>query len=149
MDMLQNRKAWSATGIALCFSLLVAWMMPPTDPRPAAPNWRASIRPAAPPGPVDFPGYGYAIASMPAYPVDRTAYAGGETGTTEDVVVYRQHPGGDAELPAVARSGDRADFAAMPRVRTAENDDFVDPRGSDAVSDGEQGSSGDGEPTDE
>ena len=148
MELLQNRKAWSVTGVALSFSLLVAWMMPPTDPRPAASNWRTSIRPAAPPAPVDFPGYAYAMTSMPAYPVERTVYAGGETGTAEDVVVYRQHPDGDAE-PAVALPADRTDTAAMSGVRTAENGDFVDPRGGDAVSVGEQGTSGDDEPTDE
>jgi hypothetical protein len=87
MDLLQNRTALSSAGMAVGFGLLIAWMMPPTEPQQMAPNWRAHFKPIAPPAPIDFVGYAPAVASMPTYPVDQLAYD--SDGSGGDVAIYR------------------------------------------------------------
>src|SRR5579872_2148771 len=98
MDILQHRKALSGAGLAIGFGLLVAWMVPPTEPRPTAANWRANIKPVAPPSPVDFIGFAPGMAAMPAYPV--AASAGDGFGNANDVVIHRGRSDG-AETPTV------------------------------------------------
>jgi len=109
MDLLQNRKGWSVIGAAVGFGLLVAWMVPPTQPRQVAPNWRTQVTATAPPAPVDFIGFSPAMAAMPAYPVERYAYAGDDTG--EGVAIHRGRSD-EVQAPAVVEPpSDRDDFA--------------------------------------
>ena len=92
--------------MALGFSLLVAWMVPPTEPRPAAPNWRANFKPVAPPAPVDFAGLAPTTQSMSAYPVERAAYAGDTTGEAQ-VLVYRGSSADEESQPVADRAVER------------------------------------------
>ncbi len=119
MDFSQIHKAWSGVGAAVGFGLMVAWMMPPTDPRPMAPNWRAQIKPIAPPAPVDFAGLVPTIA-LPAYPVERLAYA--DDGNAGDgVTVYR---GSSSDVLATVvdmpLARDTATDSPMPDDRSAD-----------------------------
>src|SRR5258706_15731425 len=107
MDLLQNRKALGAAA-ALGFGLSVAWMMPPTDPRPLGPNWRAYVKPVAPPAPVDFAGFAPAMAAMPSYRVDPYAYAGDDG--AGDVQVHRGRSDEEDMAPAVDPAADRDDM---------------------------------------
>ena len=110
MDLTQNRKALGSAGAAIGFGLLVAWMMPPTQPRAAAPNWRANIKPTAPPAPVDFAGFAPAIAGVASSPVEQAAYVGDEAQSVEPaangVTVYRDRPISDDSEPAAADGPD-------------------------------------------
>jgi hypothetical protein len=89
MNILQHRKALSSAGLAIGFGLLVAWMVPPTDPRPMASNWREQFKPVAPPAPVDFAGFAPAMAAMQAYPVAQYASARDGFGSADEVAVHR------------------------------------------------------------
>jgi hypothetical protein len=115
MELLHSRKAWGGAGLAAGFALLVAWMVPPTDPKPMGPNWRAHISPAAPPAPVDFSGLPPALAALPAYPVERYAYAGMDDG--QDVAIHRG--------PAIAEEtyADRNEPSAPQASREVPADD--------------------------
>jgi hypothetical protein len=109
MDILRNRKALGGAGLAVGFGLLVAWMVPPTDPHPMATNWRSYIKPVAPPAAVDFPGFAPTMAAMAAYPVQQYAYGGDGIGHGQDVTVHRGASAEVAEPPA-----DRNDIAGPP-----------------------------------
>jgi len=117
MDILRNRKVLSGAGLAIGFGLLVAWMVPPTEPRPMASNWRGQFKAVAPPAPVDFAGFAPAMAAMPAYPVERYGYAGDGFGNADDVAVHRGRSDEAATPPVTDQPMERDDDDAGPSVR--------------------------------
>jgi hypothetical protein len=130
MELLENRRIWSGTGLALGFSLLVAWMMPPTDPRPMAPNWRAQIKPMAPPAPVDFIGFAPAMTAMSAYPVEQYAYAGKQYAYADDakggndVAVDRGRLSEDDVPPVADAPAEREEIAESGAATPSRHDGY-------------------------
>jgi hypothetical protein len=61
MELYRHRRLLGGVGAAIAFGLLVGWMVPPTKPQRVTVNWRAQIKPAAPPAPVPD-----ALAAAPA-----------------------------------------------------------------------------------
>src|SRR5579871_5309387 len=148
MDLLHNRKGWSVIGGAVGFGLLIAWMVPPTEPKPTGQDWRAQVKPIAPPAPVEFAGLAPPIAPLSTIPVEQSAYARNGANVAQNVTLHRGQTDDEdgapvAGTPADAnntpdqavtpQTADQADGNRAVERRTAVGSDICDAAPNSAV----------------